>query len=228
MNTYYSIVQDPKLPAHGNCRAGTLRPAKEPVGESKKTSRDASCSHCDADCSYEPDGSNVMAVFCCREHYVAGRADYMPDVPMPVEVSNGNGISWGDSKPKKAKTCPECGGPSTRGRGWAHTEDCKLSSRNKVREPRPNCEFCGGPPASRRGHIHTPECTRGKPQKSSEPRPNCPECGGPPGKTRGWKHVPGCSKGQPVAAQSEPCPECGGPKRGRGYTHKEGCSKFKG
>lgn len=41
-------------------------------------------------------------------------------------------IEQGEPKKKKSEKCPSCGGPSSRGRGWKHTETCPLSTVNKL------------------------------------------------------------------------------------------------
>jgi hypothetical protein len=73
-------------------------------------------------------------------------------------------------KPKsdKAQFCPECGGPSSRGRGWIHTNTCSMSTANRLLAQRAafaaikhldKCPDCNGP-RFKKGFKHEETCPR--------------------------------------------------------------------
>lgn len=96
----------------------------------------------------------------------------------------------------KPATCPDCGGPSTRGRGWVHTATCARKTAVKVSTKEPFCPGCGGKSTRGRGWEHAEGCTHKATMKTYTPNPDLPKC-----------------------------PECGGTKRGRGFSHESYCSQ---
>lgn len=113
---------------------------------------------------------------------------------------------------------------------YLHVPELKLSPRADKKSDKPKfCEECNGKSKPGPGYDHASTCSHAKKRadaaaKKREARGNCPECDGPPGKFRGWKHNEGCSKVAPKHEPKPPCTECGGPRRGKGYTHVDGCS----
>lgn len=96
----------------------------------------------------------------------------------------------------KPATCPDCGGPSTRGRGWVHTATCTRKPAVKVSTKEPFCPGCGGKSTRGRGWEHAEGCTHKATMKTYTPNPDLPKCA-----------------------------ECGGTKRGRGFSHANTCSQ---
>lgn len=184
MTSYIAVIQDLKLTATLCRKVSSLT-----TGEVQTT-----CYHCGNSIMHQTSRDKIDAVFCNDECFENGRASIFPKMPeikvSPVETAN-------QTSSGKPKHCPECGGPSTRGRGWAHEEGCKNSAAAKLAEAA---------------------------KEKREARENCPDCDGEPGKRRGWKHKPTCSR--IAKTVSEPCPDCGGPKRGRGFTHNEDCPRL--
>lgn len=175
-----AVVREPKLPVNMNRKVALLNSGNV----------ESHCSHCNEMVCHE--SADAIAVFCNDDCFDSGREDYLPKLPESI-LKASNKVN---SKSNKPKTCPECGGPSTRGRGWAHKDGCKNSSAAIL---------------------------AAKAAEKREARTNCPDCDGEPGKRRGWKHKETCPRiAKPV---SEPCPDCGGPKRGRGFTHTEDCKQ---
>lgn len=212
-----AVEIEQKLPAY-NCRRGTiLRPGEGETSECP----------CGATVSFNETkdvADKLLVVFCSRTCYEKHIRSFL--VVPHVEASKAG------EKSRRLKFCPECKGPSVRG-GFAHKDDdCPLKGNNaakaraaKLREEKPNCPDCNGPPGRARGWKHKDDCTRLVKVKARQDRPNCPDCDGPPGMVNGWKHKEDCAKvAKRVAQPAEPCSECGGPRRGKGYTHVEGCS----
>lgn len=76
----------------------------------------------------------------------------------------GSTVVNADPQPTVTKTvkanCSECGG-LPKGRGWAHTDTCSLSTAFKLaaaRGPVRTCPACSGP-AKGRGFTHTADCS---------------------------------------------------------------------
>lgn len=123
-------------------------------------------------------------------------------------------------KPRvKPAFCPVCNGPSQRGNGFAHKNDCSERPEAKA--------------AARRAEL---EATRA----AMPVRPNCPSCDGPPSKGMGWQHKSGCKDsvaGKLAAKKAEAdarrvargsCPVCGGPAgKIRGFVHTDACTAGK-
>jgi hypothetical protein len=180
----HAIITEPQLPCYGNRKATILRSGDGhtlecPCGSS--VSFDAS----------QAEADRIVIVFCgdtCRKDHI--------DDWLHIPVLSPSSTAKSETKSDKAKFCPECDGPSTRGKGWDHTSDCSLSSVNQAqarRDARPNCPECDGPPGQRRGWKHKDDCPKLQPKVVDR-------------------------------VVKPPCTECDGPARGKGYTHAEGCS----
>lgn len=139
------------------------------------------------------------------------------------------------STSSKPATCPDCNGPSTRGRGWKHNDGCKRLIKPVGNKPA-TCSGCGGASTRGRGYSHAEGCAvklamLNKPKAAgivNPDLPKCTECGGTK-RGRGFKHIGACSLNKSVMAKPkellERCPECNGTSRGRGFTHVDGCTE---
>jgi len=137
-----AVVRDDKLPCHGFKRVTIL--------SSGDTTTE--CGHCGKTIGVRTAGHQIMVVFCCWEHFLHERSNVIPIVPIPPAEE-----AVKSSKPSK---CPTCNGPSTRGRGFRHTEECADSPANRVKaKPKQvaTCPKCGGPKRGR-GFSHTLDC----------------------------------------------------------------------
>lgn len=147
--------------------------------------------------------------------------------------------------------CPSCNGAKNE-RSYDHTPECPISPINKLKAKEAlrnsTCPVCGGPKSFGMGYKHTPECPESSANKvkvKSAPKSFCPKCNGP-NRGPGFSHTKEC----PDAALNklkaitqakkeqrqllkkelgldgplpEVCPKCGGVRKGRGYSHKDGC-----
>lgn len=201
MKTFPIIVSEPKLPVSRGCRASLLF---APVEGDTRPTHVTHCAECGEEIVYSGNKqTDIVAAFCGNKDYNAGRGAYMPIITQAALTAS---IVKAE-KSDKPKECPTCGGPSTRGKGFAHTDDCPDSSVNKAstaREARGNCPHCGGPPGKRRGWKHTDSCTGGK--EPAEKKPPCEHCGGP-AKGRGFSHNEGCKVLSDRAAQTAAKPK---------------------
>ena len=100
-------------------------------------------------------GAIIEQLAC--SHQCAREAGFFPLVRKyePI-VKNG--------KSDKPPVCPDCEGPSTRGRGYRHKEDCPKLAPKKTKPP---CESCGGP-ARGRGWMHKKDCSKTLPRIDSQ------------------------------------------------------------
>ena len=146
-------------------------------------------------------------------------------------VVDGKGWVHKDDCPRLSEdreSCPECGGPPGRARGYKHLLTCLSLPANKP------CPDCGGSRViNGRGWVHKDDCPRSPKDrelanKKREPKSSCKECGGP-SRGRGFTHTGDCSLNSRnkvnILKSKVPrfCEHCGGPARGCGFTHNPDC-----
>lgn len=212
-NLIYVTMEDPKVV---HLKLGSTQ--IDPDGDETKK-----CVSCGKEITYASQTCiyPVNDVACCYEHSKAF------NIQMPSfedELINKDEVS------QKPDNCPACGGVSTRGRGFAHEENCPESgearaiARRKEKQEAKKLEDVV---------VETTEV------KEKIIRSNCPSCDGPPWK-RGYNHKENCPESgtakalaRQVALRAEKllqsqsagnvCKSCGGIPRGRGFAHTENC-----
>lgn len=218
-----------------------------------KTAIETNCIVCNDKLRLIKPEFDLIAVACCKEcvkqpAYADIKKATAPQelAPVSVEVVNVDNASTATNvevktiklvKPtsNKPATCPDCGGPSTRGRGWKHKTDCKRLIKPASSKPA-TCSGCGGASTRGRGYSHAEGCTvklamLNKPKVAGVVNPDlpkCTECGGTK-RGRGFKHIGACSLNKSVVAKPKSelarCPKCNGTARGRGFSHVDGCTE---
>lgn len=146
------------------------------------------CSNCATKMSYSdktPKKMNDTAIdFACSFDCAKKLGWFEPIKLHPNELI--------ESAPKrttdKPSHCPECHGPSTRGKGWKHTDTCKLNSTKKT--TRPPCESCGGEPLGR-GFNHKDSCPVIA-KVETKAKIFCSVCHGP-ARGKGFSHAENCA-----------------------------------
>jgi DNA-directed RNA polymerase subunit RPC12/RpoP len=191
--------------------------------EKSDKSVSAKCDHCGKEVWYLPYSDyQILKVACCvdceraqewQTSHVMGikkelaRIKYINDHPELNHL-----LDEGD----KTKTvCEHCGVARGFG-GFKHAPECpKLQEKKEKKKDErvPNCPECGGKIAIK-GYHHKPECPQHKDNK--------------------MKAVLAAKRAETAAKHAEMakdptnlCPDCGGIKKGRGFSHKEGCKRGK-
>ena len=159
-------------------RTGCLRPLSSDDEKAEK----GKCDNCSAPLFFVPDPYSTIVSLACS---VKCKDDLEWFVPS-VKYSTTQKVS---TKSTKLKFCPDCGGPSAKGRGWKHKDGC--SSLKKTKSSKPPCFKCGGLPKGR-GWEHKEDCSLNSKEKRSDKPPFCLDCGGPSVQGPGWRHKPDC------------------------------------